>query len=194
MYSHDAAWNDSEQEWLNECIQIIAGKFPLEKAEYAEMDSFLMYKTLGKPHGPHVHDNYFSADYNLQVSVVAYTPYKTSTSYYFFGLFTLQKDFPLTYIFRETIKERIVNLFVRADVDFKEYKKFSDKFHVATQDKEKLQTLFMNKNLDELVAFPEMEVEINGKLCLFRTSHLSFNEEEAVRFADLATVLRKIIS
>lgn len=195
QYEEQDEWNaNDEEKWLEECVQIIGRKFALEKAEYEDMDSFLMYKTLVKPPAsPGVYDNYYSADNNLQVSIVEYGAFNNKPAWYFFGLFTLQKEFPVTYIFPETLHHKINNLFTKSDLDFKDYKKFSGKFQVTTQDRNRLETLLLHKNLDELTAFPEMEVEINGKLCLFRTSHQSFDEEEAAKFAELATVLKRIL-
>jgi hypothetical protein len=194
QFSRDDEWDETNEEFVKECIAVISKRIPLEKADYEAMDSFLMYKSHGRREGePFVYDNYFSADYNLQVSVVSYAPHKTQTFEHLFGLFTLQKEFPLTYIFRETMKERIADFFVKADVDFKEQKKFSKAFHVVTKDREKLKLLFMGRQLDELAEFPEMEVEIKGKQCLFRASMGSIDEEEAEKFIKLVMLLRTII-
>lgn len=83
---------------------------------------------------------------------------------------------------------------MKQDVDFKEQKKFSRKFHVVSQDKEKLQILFLNKPLDELAAFPEMEVEINGNNCLFKVSGNPMSVDGTRKFIELAKKLYKILN
>lgn len=177
-------------------LQIISDQLHLTPASHKNMKPFLMFKTLGTP----ILTRSFKPandDYPLQVSLVEYhlsytTPraHNAGTDLYLFGLLALRKSYPLTYIFEETIRERIVNWFIKGDVDFKEQKKFSRRFHVVTKDKEKLSLLLLNKLLDDLAAFPKMEIEINGNNCLFRVSKLPVSESEAEKFVRLAKVIR----
>ena len=87
----------------------------------------------------------------------------------------------------------MVDLFVKGDLDFKYQKKFSKKFHLVTKDKEKLVLLLENKPLDDLIQFPEMEVEICKKQCLFRLSENTMNMEEAKQFIGLTHCLLKML-
>ncbi len=109
-----------------------------------------------------------------------------------FGIITLSREHPLTYVYRETIKEKIVNWFVKGDVDFGDQKNFSNQFHVVTKDKDKLQLLWGNKPLDELIAFPAMELEINNNKCLYRSFKAPINEELTREFAELTKMLCRI--
>jgi hypothetical protein len=109
-------------------------------------------------------------------------------------LLRLSKEYPVTCIFKETLREKITDWFVKQDVDFVDQKKFSRKFHVVSGDKKKLGFLLFNKPLDELAAFPEMEAEINGNNCLFKISGNPVSPGETKQFIELAKKLYKILS
>lgn len=185
---------------LDESIRILSKELFLEKAPHKNMKSFLMFNTLTRPI---LRKSYMSIKDNfpLQVSVVEYyssggnaKAFYSGTDLYFFGMLSLRQEFPLTYIYKETLREKIVNLFVKGDVDFTEDRKFSSRFELVTKDKNKLSILFLNKPLDELTEFPDMELEINGNSCLFRVSRKPVSEDEAQKFAGLAGIMYKIFT
>lgn len=111
------------------------------------------------------------------------------TDEYLFGHLTTRKRFPRTYVHRETIKEKIEDLFLQRDVDFPHSKRFSRKFQVVTADKEALQALLSFIELDELADFPELEMEFHDNTLLFRHSRKSVSPEEANAFCTLSKVL-----
>jgi len=90
---------------------------------------------------------------------------------------------------KETIREKLTDLFLKHDVDFEHSKKFSGRFQVLTEDEQRLQQLLQFKNLDTLTAYPEMELEFNYDSCLFRSSRKSVSMEEAINFCELAKTL-----
>lgn len=185
-------------EMYDECIRVISTELFLEPASHRNMKGFVMFKTLNTPILSASFNS--TAGNNLQVSVVEYhSSYRTAkdsnsgTDIYFFGMISLQRNYPPTYIFRETAREKITDLFLKQDVDFSGQKKFSRKFHVITHDKEKLMPLLSDKPLDELAIFPELEIEINGQNCLFRVSRKPVSPEEAKQFVLLAKTIMQIL-
>ncbi len=135
----------------------------------------------------------------LHVSAVEYSSsfptakYANSgTDQYLFGNFIMPKSFPKTYVCKETIREKITELFFRSELDFEHSKRFSRKFHVLTDDKNQLSELLQFKDLDTFVVYPVMELEIQGKNCLFRSSRKAISIQEAINFSELTKKLVKI--
>ncbi|HMK27479.1 MAG TPA: hypothetical protein VK483_15710 [Chitinophagaceae bacterium] len=188
-------------EMIKTCTEIINQEFSLKVAEQKpEIGSFEIIKTIRD-----IYDIsfYSSADNSQQLTVllVEYDPAHPKISisgdgekHCLLGLIQTRKEFPLTYIYKETLKDRMVDWFVKGDVDFKNQKKFSNMFHVVTKDKEKLISLFDNKPLDDLARFPDLEIEISKTQCLFRLSENTIDLEESKQFILLTKSLIKIFN
>ncbi|MEO5562609.1 MAG: hypothetical protein ABIR18_04220 [Chitinophagaceae bacterium] len=186
------------EKMIRESGEQICREFSLEAADHSDLGSFVMFTTLEKGE---ITDSFCSANEDLEVFFIEY--YTTITSgrrvhsephHYIFGLLTLRKEYPLTYIFKETLKEKIADLFIKADVDIKDQKKFSRAFHMITKDKEKLMDLLFGKPMDDLGNFPDMEVEINGNNCLFRASLEPIEEDETAKFIAVTKLLMKLLA
>lgn len=108
------------------------------------------------------------------------------------GMIPLRKSYPKTYICRETIREKIMDFFVRRETDLPEHKKFSGKFYLLTDDAVRLRTLLQFSPLDDLVKFPDLELEIQGEFCLFRHSGSEVWKEEAENHVELTKALQRI--
>jgi hypothetical protein len=183
---------------LEESTGIISDSLTLKTASHRNMKTFFMFKSLDTPI---LCESFASTASGLHVSTVKYhSEYKMpkiankGTDIYFFGLLTTKKEYPETYVCRETLREKISNLFVQQDVDFKASKKFSRRFHVITKDKEKLALLLDYKELNEFCDFPNMELELNGKSCLFRCSRLPVSPKEAKRFTEMAKIVLRVFT
>jgi hypothetical protein len=189
-----------QDELIEECVGIVSKELLLEEKECTDIASFTLFKSLG-PSG--IHNEFRSTldHLDMEVYLVWYQwrlhsgkINNSGTDECFLGLLSLKKEYPLTCIFRESMRTIITDWFIKQDVDFEEQKKFSRQFHVISQDKDKLKSLLWNKPLDELADFPEMEVEISGKQCLFKVSGNPVNEQESIRFIHLAKKLAAILS
>lgn len=112
---------------------------------------------------------------------------------YLIGQLTFMKEYPATYIHKETIREKLENLILKKDLDFPEHKKFSRKFNVLTEEKNHLRELWRMKDLDALTAFPNMEIELRGNKALFRTSRKPVSLAEARQLCDLIKVLCRVL-
>lgn len=111
-----------------------------------------------------------------------------------FGYFKTKNVYPKTYVHKETITEKLTDLFLKHDVDFEHSKKFSRSFQVITEDKQRLQDLLQLKDLDALTAYPEMELEFDKSSCLFRSSRKGISIKEASYFCEMAKTLITMFS
>lgn len=179
-------------------INIVTTRLSLTKASHKNLKTFLMFNILQ----PFISQSYKSLNPNtpLHVSLAEYESSfpiarnnNSGSDEYLFGYFTLDQTYPKTYVCKETLREKITDLLLKSDVDFDHSRTFSGKFHVVTEDKERLLQLLQSKNLNNLVPFPEMELELNGNTCLFRSSKKPISPEEASEFAELAIVLMKTL-
>jgi len=185
---------------IADCETMVCEEFNLQESEIEpDLSAFEIPKSIGTIDGEFL---YYSPDNSspFRAYLIAYQWSHHSSrnsasgnAHCWLGSIQLTKEFPLTFIYKETVKEKIVNWFVKGDVDFKEHKKFSGKFHVVTKDKEKLTWLLNNKPLDELTDFPEMEIEISGTECMFRVSKETIDIEPTKQFIQLAKKLIKIL-
>lgn len=187
-------------EMIQESIETVRKEFSLEDEEpEAEIEDSILIKSFDSPN---INESLKSSNkpFELQVYLVEYSwesragrSHQSGRDEMFIGSLSLNKSFPPTCIFKETLATIITDWFTKQDVDFKEQKLFSRKFHVISEDKDKLQLLLFNKQLDDLALFPEMEAEIKNNKCFFRVSGNSIDEEEVKKFIELTKVLVKIL-
>lgn len=179
---------------VDQCLTILKQELTLTQSGHKNFKTFHMFKNLE----PTTIDTYTSSAFpcRVMVSIAQYgSSYPTGRvanagiDNYLFGYIELRKEFPSTYVCKETMQQKIINLFVRNDVDFSDHKKFSNKFNVVTKDEKRLESLLRFKNMDHLSAFPELEIEIHGHDCLFRNSRRSISPREATEFSELAKML-----
>lgn len=182
---------------VNDSLTIIQDKLGVVEASHKNLKGFEMFKNLQAI----VVRSLRAPDSNnsLHVSLAQYTSSipsgkhsNISTDQYLFGHFEMRRTYPPTYIYKETLSEKIAGIFLNNELDFKHSKKFSRKFHVLTHDKRRLSELLQFKDLDELARYPEMELEIQGDAVLFRSSRKAVSPEEAERFCRLAKVLVRV--
>jgi len=186
----------AHKEMIGRSLSILQQKLSLKESSHRNLKNFLMFKNLEAT----VIDSYTAATGKpLHVSMVKYyssvqigRTTDSSDDNYLFGLFPTGKSYPRTYICKETIGQKIIDLFTKMEVDFDHSKKFSRTFHVLTEDKKRLQDMLLLKDLNPLAAFPEMEVEIQNSACLFRSSRKPISPEEAEEFSELAIALQNI--
>lgn len=185
------------QKLINDSLDLIKAELRAEDSSHRNLKQFVMFKNLQAT----IVNTFASKNVSseLIVSVAEYSSSyptaknpNTGTDIYLFGRIGLKRKYPKTYICRETIREKISDLFLKTETDFAEHKKFSDKFHVLTENSESLTQLVRLKNLDELIIFPNMEVEIHEDYCLFRNSRRPVSLLEAAEYVQLTRVLLKI--
>lgn len=184
---------------VDRSFELLAGRLKLEDAEPEALEALPLLGQLeaqvDSGLGP------VAAGGRLHVALVTYHSgistgkvRNEGTEQYLFGHLTLERPYPTTTIVRESLRERISNLFVRAELDFPQSRKFCRTFYVLTEDRQRLGSLWQLKDLDVLAGFREMEVWIKGQECLFRVSRRPVSEKEAEQLAELSSVLSGILS
>lgn len=198
ILEHRAAIKAYEK-MIDDSLSIIGQELKLTTASHINLKGFHMFKSLSAI----ITSSMKSVDqsYELRASLAEYTSSypvprnpNTGTDLYLFGHLVLKKNYPKTYIHKETIKEKIEDFFLKRDLDFPHSRKFSRKFQVMTEDKEGLHQLLQFKNLDPLTAFPDMEMELSGNTVLFRNSRSAISIEEATDFCKLSKALLTIFN
>jgi len=143
-------------------------------------------------------DTFRSIDgrFHLDVFVVEYeSEYKNARVHYIgfdkylLGHIVTKKKFPRTYIQPESIKDKLLNLFLKQDLNFKNSKQFSNSFQVLTDEKQEVTHIMQNLDLDKLSQFHEMEIEFVGNSCLFRSSRKPISINDTDEFIDLTNII-----
>ncbi|HCZ36843.1 MAG TPA: hypothetical protein DHV26_13055 [Cytophagales bacterium] len=84
-------------------------------------------------------------------------------------VFNLQQDVGKTFIRRETVTDKLVDLFIRVDIDFKEYPNFSKNYLVVGEKPAEIQKCLPKGLLESLEKIDGMIIEINGNMGLVRS-------------------------
>lgn len=185
---------------INGSIEFVTTELNLKPGSQPDLKSFLLVNAL---HEPIVMKSFSSSNPLLPIKLLIIQYYSevrigkvrnSGREGYFFAILTLKKEFPHTLIYPETLSEKIAEVFIKAEMDFKDQKKFSRKFYTLTKDKEKLFDLLINKPLNDLVTYKNMEVEINKNLCFLRCSRKPISKTEAVSFCQFAKVINRILN
>ncbi|MCU4163776.1 hypothetical protein [Carboxylicivirga caseinilyticus] len=92
----------------------------------------------------------------------------TSNDKYFFGHLSIMKDFGHTLIRPETLGDKIAELFNPVEIDIKGYWKFSNKYYILSNEKEKFLGSLTGKFIKYLENLRKPEIEFYGHECLFR--------------------------
>ncbi len=191
----EAAFN----KMMNDCISMVTHAFGASPASHRNLKHFLLHKSV---HTPFVRESYegrwkqhtfYFCIFQYSSSVHAGRLYNSGTDHYFAGLINLGKTYPHTIGQPETLALKLENLVLKTDVDFSHAKKFSRRFHVICKDREALQTLLFNKDLNRLAAHPDAEFELNEKQCYFRPNRKPISPEVTTDFIGLVKVLLELL-
>jgi hypothetical protein len=186
------------EQMVTDSLFILKNELGIESAPEKDLSSFLMFNSRDsfinqsfESHNPNIPLSVFLVEYESAFPI--HKNSNSGTDEYLFGYLTFKQSYPKTYLCKETLKEKITDLLLKSDIDFEHSRKFSGKFHVVTEDKERLLQLMLLKKLDDLVSHPELELELNGNTCLFRNSKKPVSPEEAAEFAELARLMMKTL-
>lgn len=186
----------AHKKMIEDSLSIISEAFCMKKSSHKNLKNFYRFK------GLEATLNYTMSstieNRRLHVSLATYFSsvpmprvHNSGTDQYFFGFFECQHRYPRTYIHKESIKEKLVDLVLKKDVDFQNSKRFSRNFQLLTEDKKSLHDILQLQNLDELADFPDLEVELFDQALVFRSSRRPVSVDEASIFRNLTQVLLK---
>ena len=184
------------QMMIDDSLTILEERFHMTESSHKNLKGYEMIKGLAAT------VNYSMSskieNRSLYVSLVTYflsfpVPRisNSGTDQYLVGFLESRRDYPRTYIYKESLKEKLVDLVLKRDIDFRYSKRFSRNFEVLTEDRKRLHDLLHLTDLNELADFPEMELELYSYGLVFRNSRKPISLKEATRFTELITVLAK---
>ena len=105
---------------------------------------------------------------NYQIQHVKPKYHQRLTELEFAGLGNLTVDLSKTFIRRETLSDKINEIFVPIEVDFDFDREFSKKYYVLTDNQENLRQKMPPQLLEIIKDQPDVEIEINGRKLLIR--------------------------
>ena len=82
--------------------------------------------------------------------------------------FNVAVDMGKVFVKEETLSEKVLDVFTKADIDFKDFPKFSSKYFVVGENPDLVRQHFPKPLLETLSIAKGMNVEINGTLGLLR--------------------------
>ena len=194
--------DDAYYAMVEKCSNILKQEFSLEETEQGpDIFSFEIFKPVANLVNDIIFYKSDSKSLSLIVALVTYhcpnrdkSESGTGEDDCLYGHITFNKEFPVTFIYKEKFRDRLVDWFVKGDVDFKGHTQFSRSFHLVTKDRDKLNFLLENKPLDKLTSYPDLEIEISGYSCFFRESNDTISTLQTTRFAQLTKLMFQIFS
>ena len=117
----------------------------------------------------------------------------TSNHKYFFGHLSTKKDFGHTLIRPETLADKISELFNPVEIDIKGYRKFSNKYYVLSNDKQKFLSSISSKLLKYLENQSRLEIEFFDQECLFRLDK-AIDLKQTLKLCDIGINLDIILN
>lgn len=188
------AEREAYEKTIQESMSVIRQELNAEDSSHINFKDFYMFKPLTAT----IKNSVKSVinDKNIRISLAEYhsefptaRDHNSGSDEYLFGYIPLITSYPRTYIHKETLKEKIEDIFLKRDVDFTTSKSFSRRFQVLTENRNLLEKMFLSKSLDNLTNFPEMELEFYNNAALYRSSRKPISIEEAKIFCELTKVL-----
>jgi hypothetical protein len=185
---------------VERCVGLITNEFSMQAAPCPSIEAFLLYRSFNEAGVVQTY-NTISEHPETAIYQISYSwslgGTKSVTRYYaqcFLALLHLPREYPSTCILKETLQTRVNDWFARQDVDFERQEKFSNRFHMVTHDRIKLEFLLKDRPLDELIDFPLMEAEIHGQYCLLKVSNDPASEYDLRQLIELTKKMYKVFS
>jgi len=117
----------------------------------------------------------------------------SETSKYFFGYLEINKDYGNTLIRPETLKDKVLELLNPIEIDIKEYKKFSRKYYMTSDNKDLLLRTIDENLVKYFETINNLTIEFSHDKCLFRLPK-SVNVKEALMLCEIGLNLDSILN
>ncbi len=83
-------------------------------------------------------------------------------------IFSIPQDIGRVYIRKETIADKVTDLFTKVDIDFSEYPNFSKNYYMVGENPDHIKNNLPKGLLESLEKIEDMTIEINGNWGLIR--------------------------
>ena len=192
--AHKKSQSETE-EYIHTCISQLCRLLSLEQTNtIPDISQFDIYANLED-----LYDlKYFSSATSLlPFTVIACYHDDVDTLYYddasLLGVVELRNRYPATSLQREKVGDKLADLIIKADIDFKEQKKFSQTFHLVSADKAFIRQHWERKPLDLLADYPALQLIIKDSYCIYKLYDDGLDENRVSDFATLTNNLLKIL-
>lgn len=182
------------EEYINQLVNSVCRQLSLEETEnFPEISALSL-----NPSALNADDVkcFSTKDTSLPLSVLICYYDTQETIYYddatLLGVIELPLAFPATSLRKEEVSDRLADIFSQADIDFKEQNKFSKTFHLVSSDKEFIKQKWEGKPLDMLAEFPDLQLVIEEKQCVFRCFTDNIDQDKVDMFVKLSITLLKV--
>jgi hypothetical protein len=117
----------------------------------------------------------------------------TASHLYLFGHLELNKDYGVSYIRPESLKDKVLEMFVPVEIDFPEAPEFSSKYYVLSNDKEKFANAVSPSLMRYLLEVEGLEIEFRNNECLFRFEGV-VEEEKSLQLCEVGLNLDRLLN
>ena len=202
IFAGDKDWQEEQkiqaetEEHIHNCVNALCRILILEETNIKpDISGFETYVSLNEKYDL----KYFSSTTSSLSCTVIVCYHDTADSMYYddaslLGVIDLRSRYPATCLRREMVADKIAGLITKADIDFKEHKKFSGTFHLVSSDKDAVRSLLANKPLDLLADFPTLELFLQDVQGIYKLYDREFDEKKVADFAAVTSLLLKILS
>ena len=118
---------------------------------------------------------------------------KTQTHTFLYCLLNTAQDFGISLIRPETIEDKIIELFQRTEIDFKEDRLFSWKYFCQSKTEEQFKGAVTLDLMEYLSGHSGLQLEFSGDLCLFKTEKSIIAKEDNLALFHTGLGLSRLI-
>lgn len=198
--------NDEREGWdrVQNSLNLVESKFkvkPISKSILKDFyifssnkNALLLYTWTIQIEQQSFNINLVQYDFNYHKGSRNHLSVRTDRSFYFFGQFPLQVDLGLCFIKPETFRDKINELFIKTEIDFVKYPKFSSKYYVIGDDKQKLETNLSSSFFQFMETMEDIHIECRNNSCVFRYSTNSVHPDDVLKFCSTGFQLQKFLN
>jgi len=118
---------------------------------------------------------------------------ETQTHKFLYGLVNTRRDFGISLLTKETLTNKIADLFLKIDIDFETNKTFSAKYRCLTNDAGKFRNAMSDELMDYLARINHIELEFKNNVCLFRTKRSIIDQKNNLELFSIGIELSKML-
>lgn len=118
----------------------------------------------------------------------------TQTHKFLYGLVNCRKDFGVSLLTKETLIDKVADLFLKIDVDFDNNRSFSSEYRCLSNDSNKFTNAMSDRLMDYLTTVNHVELEFKNSTCLFRTKKSIIDQKHNFELFSIGIELSKILT
>lgn len=117
----------------------------------------------------------------------------TQTHKFLYGLVNSRKDFGVSLLTKETVIDKVADLFLKIDIDFETNTNFSSHYRCLSNDSNKFANAMSDHLMNYLATVNHVELESLNNVCLFRTEKSIIDQKNNFELFSIGIELSKIL-